>query len=296
MPRWLFWMVVTLASWGIWAILLHEKLNAQKISGMHSQAMSTLGIVPIVLALWWMNEPAPAPNKRRGVLLAFGSGVVSALGNIAYYAALSNAEAATVVPLAALYPAITILLAVPLLKERVAPLQWVGMALSLGAMYLFLQPERRVVSPWLWLALLPIVLYGVTLLMQKMATDDISARSSAIWFLLAFVPVAVLIVLYNPLPEGITGRTWALQLAVGFTLAFGNLTILLACASGGKASIVAPISGLYPMISIPIAVLALGDQVTARQAAGIMLALAAVFLLSYQPEAKASGAANLNLE
>jgi drug/metabolite transporter (DMT)-like permease len=275
--------------------LLHEKLNPQKISSPHSQAMSTLGVVPIVLALFWMKEPRPAPNKRRGVLLAFGSGVVSALGNIAYYAALGNADAATVVPLAALYPAVTILLAVPLLKERVAPLQWLGMGLSLVAMYLFLEPERRVISIWLWLALLPIVLYGVTLLMQKMATDDISARSSAIWFLLAFVPIALVIVTFDPLPEGITARTWALQLAVGFTLAFGNLTILLACASGGKASIVAPISGLYPMVSIPIAVFALGEVVTTRQAAGIALALAAVVLLSYQPEAKAV-AANLELD
>src|SRR5688572_7258591 len=110
MPRWLFWMVLTLVSWGIWAILLHEKLNTQRISGFHSQAMSTLGVLPIMLALFWTKEPAPAPNKRRGILLAFGSGIVSALGNIAYYAALGNADASTVVSLAALYPAVTILL------------------------------------------------------------------------------------------------------------------------------------------------------------------------------------------
>lgn len=300
MPRWLFWMLVTLLSWGIWAILLHDeifnKLDAQKISPAHSQAMSTLGIVPILLALYWMKEPTPAPNKRRGALLAFGSGVVLALGNIAYYAALSNAEAATVVPLAALYPAVTILLAVPMLRERISPIQWGGMVLSLVAIYLFLQPEHRVISAWLLLALVPVALWGVTLLMQKMATNDISARSSAIWFLIAFVPVAILIVLFDPLPAGMSATTWGLQLAVGFTLAFGSLTILLACANGGKASIVALLSGLYPLVSIPIAVLALGDEITTRNAVGIVLALIAIVLLSYQPEPAAPAVANLELD
>ena len=53
---------------------------------------------------------------------------------------------------------------------------------------------------------------------------------------------------------------------------------------GGKASIVAPLSGLYPVVSIPIAVLLLGDQLSNRQTLAIALALAAVVMLSYQSE------------
>jgi bacterial/archaeal transporter family protein len=288
MPRWLIWMIVTLLSWGIWAVLLHEKLNTADVSAAHSQAMSTLGIVPILAALGILRDPAATGNRRRGVLLAFGSGVISGVGNIGYYAALNNEQAATVVPLAALYPAVTILLAVPLLGERLTRLQGFGMCLSLAAMYLFLKPAHREISSGALLALIPIVLWGVTLLLQKMSTDDISARSSAIWFLAAFVPLAVVIVIYDPLPSGYSSGTWALQTIVGFTLALGNLTILLACESGGKASVIAPLSGLYPLVSIPIAVVALGDRLTWREGAAIVLALAAVVMLSYQSEASPS--------
>ncbi len=287
MPRWIFWMLVTLLSWGVWAILLHEQLNPQPVAAAHSQAMSTLGILPIIAALAAMKDPAAAANRRRGVLLAFGSGVVSGLGNIGYYAALANERTATVVPLAALYPAVTILLAMPLLRERITRLQWFGMGLSLVAMYLFLKPERREISAGAMLALVPIVLWGVTLLMQKMSTADISARSSAIWFLAAFVPLAAVILLREPLPSGLAVRTWAMQSAVGFTLALGNLTILLACEQGGKASVIAPLSGLYPAVSVPIAVLWLGDEVSRRQLAAIALSFAAVVLLTYQTESAA---------
>lgn len=287
MSRWLFWMLVTLLSWGIWAVL--SRLMGDEISPAHSQAMSTIGLAPIVVALWSMKEPATTGRRRRGVLLAFGSGIVSSVGNIAYYAALNNAKAATIVPLTALYPAVTILLAVPLLKERITPLQWMGMGVSLAAIYLFNVPDQdRVLSAWLLVALAPIVLWGVTLLMQKMSTDDIPAGASAMWFLMAFLPIAALILAWRPLPSGVSMQTWGLAAALGFTLGLGNLTILLAFASGGKASVIAPLSGLYPLVSIPIAIAALGERLTWRESAGISLALAAVVMLSYQPKPKGS--------
>jgi uncharacterized membrane protein len=291
MARWHVWMLVTLASWGVWAVLSRVIGNA--VTPAQSQAISTVGLLPIIVALWFMKEEQPAGgNRRRGVLLAFVSGVVSATGNIAYYAALNNAKAATIVPLTALYPAVTILLAVPLLKERVLPVQWLGMAVSLAAIYLFNVPsaDGAPISPWLLVALVPIVLWGVTLLLQKLSTEHIAAGASAMWFLLAFVPVAGLILAWQPLAGNPAPRVWTLAAALGFTLGFGNLTILLAFASGGKASVLAPLSGLYPLVSIPIALAAFGERLSWREGAGIALALVAVVMLSYQPAPPAADA------
>lgn len=287
MPRWLIWTLLTLLSWGIWAVLI--KLIDGQLSEAHSQAISTLGIVPILVALALTKESAPAGNRRHGIALAFGSGVLSCLGNIACYQAISHAKAATVVPLTALSPLVTVLLAIPLLKERVNAIQWVGIGVAIVAVLLFsVEPDAAVVSavisPWLLLALAAVVMWGITGLMQKMSTNFISARTSAIWFLIAFIPVAAVILFNNPLPRDISARTWMLATALGFTLALGNLTILLAFASGGKASIITPLAGLYSVVSIPIAILVLGEEVTGREALCIALALAAVVLLSYQSQ------------
>jgi drug/metabolite transporter (DMT)-like permease len=211
------------------------------------------------------------------------------LGNIACYQALSHAKAATVVPLTAMSPVVTILLAIPLLRERVHAIQWLGIGVSLVAILLFnVQPDTAEssgpASAWLLLALAAVVLWGITGLMQKMSTNFVSARTSAIWFLAAFIPFAAVILWNNPLPSDISTRTWLLAIALGFTLALGNLTILLAFASGGKASIITPLAGLYPVVSIPIAILWFGERIAGREALGIALALTAVVLLSFQSQ------------
>jgi uncharacterized membrane protein len=285
MTRWLGWTLATIAAWGAWAIL--SKLIADEIqSPAHSQALSTIGILPVVLALWMMKDAAPADSSRRGIVLALGSGLISCLGNIAYFDLFSRGtKAAAVIPITALYPAVTVLLAIPLLKERLNGWQVIGIGLSLFAIYLFNVPGgEAALSSWLLFAMAPIVLWGICGLMQKMSTNYISALKSAVWFLLSFLPVAALIELYKPLPGGISARSWLLAASVGFMLALGNLTILLAFSSGGKASIIAPLAGLYPLVSIPIAIVALGENIGWRESLGIVCALAAVVMLSTQSE------------
>ena len=85
-------------------------------------------------------------------------------------------------------------------------------------------------------------------------------------------------------------------MALGFTWALGNLTLLQAFACGGKASIIAPLAGLYPLVSIPIALVGFHERLTWREASGILLALAAVVLLSLQSETDAVAPATLDTD
>ena len=72
-----------------------------------------------------------------GVLAALhGRSTFSCLGNIPFFNALSSAKATAVVPITALHPVVTVLLAVTLLKERLGKFQVIGIALSLAAVYL----------------------------------------------------------------------------------------------------------------------------------------------------------------
>ena len=123
MSRWLVWTLLTVITWGIWAVL-PKWIGSDLTSPAHIQAASTLGIVPVIIMLWMMKDTPTSGNRRRGVLLALGSGIVSCLGNIAYFDVLGRgAEASAVIPVTALYPAVTVLLAIPILKERLSPTQ-----------------------------------------------------------------------------------------------------------------------------------------------------------------------------
>ena len=64
-------------------------------------------------------------------------GFVNGLGNWAVFACLEKgAKASVAIPLTALYPLFTVILATGFLKERPSSLQWLGIALALagGAM------------------------------------------------------------------------------------------------------------------------------------------------------------------
>lgn len=70
---------------------------------------------------------------RGGFWLAVGCGLLDAIANIIVIIGLRVGELEIVSVLTALYPAGTILLAAVVLRERIARLQWVGLALALAA-------------------------------------------------------------------------------------------------------------------------------------------------------------------
>jgi uncharacterized membrane protein len=293
MPRWFLWTLLALFSWGVWAIL--SKLIGDALTAASSQALSTIGLLPVAVALGFSRRLSVTGHRWRGALFALGAGVLACVGNVAYYRALQVGDkAATVIALAGLYPLVTILLAIVLLRERLNRVQLTGIVLSLAALYLFnVRSEQGLVSPWLLLALAPVAFWGLAGLLQKLATNHLSGELSTLWFMAAFLPAAVIILFQQPLPEQITPRTWLLVIALGLTFGLGNLGILAALASHGKASVIVPLSGLYPLISLPIAIFLLGEQIGSREIVGVALALAAVVALSHEtppPPADSSAA------
>lgn len=296
MPRWFFWTLLALACWGVWAVM--SKLIGEALSAPHSQALSTLGLLPVMGALAFSRKRSESATSRRGIVCAFGAGVLGCLGNVAYYHALSlGGKASTVTPLTALYPLVTVILALLVLKERLNTFQRFGIGLSLAAIYLFnVQTGRGLVSAWLLYALIPIALWGVAGMLQKISTNHVSGETSTLWFLAAFVPVAAAILLTQGLPAHITPRTWALVVALGLFLGLGNYAILVAFASTGKASVITPLTGLYPLVSVPLAILFLHEKVGPREFAGIGLALASVVALSMESRPDSARIAGMKSE
>ena len=67
MPRWLRWSLLALLSWGIWAIM--AKLIGDRLSGAQNQALSTLGILPIMLVLGVSRKSSATGNRRCGIFM-----------------------------------------------------------------------------------------------------------------------------------------------------------------------------------------------------------------------------------
>ena len=281
MPRWLISTLLALFCWGVWAVL--GKVIGDALTGAQTQALSTLGMLPVMLGLAFSKRLRNSAPIARGSVFALAAGLCGCAGNIAFYEILKKDQASSVVPLTALYPLITILLSVPVLKEKVNRIQFLGVILALVALYLFnVQQTQGMFSRWFLIVLIPICLWGVAGLLQKISTNYISGELSTLWFLAASIPAAGLLFIREPVTDSPGNNIHLLVFLIGFSFALGNWAILDAFASGGKASIITPISGLYSMVSIPIAIIFLHERIGAREIIAIAIALAAIVAISLE--------------
>ena len=88
-----------------------------------------------VIGVLALRRFSPAANRgwRGGLRFALACGVVDAAANVGLLLGLRIGELSVVSVLTALYPAGTIILAAIVLKERIAPVQYVGLALAITA-------------------------------------------------------------------------------------------------------------------------------------------------------------------
>ncbi len=93
---------------------------------------------------------------------------------------------------------------------------------------------------------------------------------------LASFALAVFAVAGTPVPKG--RGLWAALVAGVFGGA--GYVLFMKAVQEGKASVVIPLTALYPAVTVALAVLLLGEGMTMLRAAGIALAVIAAVLLS----------------
>src|SRR6266567_2982205 len=136
LPPWLMYTLITMVLWGGWGFI--SKPVAEKLSPWQVQTLSAVGLVPVIALLTLSKTMRAGPRLGHGLWLPFASGVIASVGNVAYYEALATGgKAADVTPLTALYPVVTIALAMIFLHERLNWIQMLGVLTSLTALYLF---------------------------------------------------------------------------------------------------------------------------------------------------------------
>jgi transporter family protein len=144
-PLWLFWSLATILLWGTWGLV--SKVASEGVDAYVNQLLYTAGLIPLLVFVAWtvtkekpgvMANPDEAKRKRRrGIFWAFLTGILGGVGNLAFFQALvTGGNASVVAPVTALFPMVTVLLALVILRERIGRTQWVGLALALVAIYL----------------------------------------------------------------------------------------------------------------------------------------------------------------
>jgi uncharacterized membrane protein len=126
MPKWLRYALLSIFWWGVFGFL--SKIGSAKASPSQMQILFTVGMLPLVAAALLRGK---IDRDRLGAAYGMLIGVLAGLGGIAYFAAMQAGTASLVGPVTSLFPLLTVLLAVGILKERMNWIQFAGVVLGL---------------------------------------------------------------------------------------------------------------------------------------------------------------------
>ncbi|NIT61535.1 MAG: EamA family transporter, partial [Aliifodinibius sp.] len=195
-----------------------------------------------------------------------------------------------VFPIISLYPAVTIILSVFLLKESASKRSWIGIILALIAIVLlsYQPPENSVVKGYLWLLLAMIVfmMWGVQAYIMKFASDSSqegSMKAESITFYtmssaVILIPIALLMTNFNQnINWGFSG-VYSAGLIQSLN-AVGFLFFAYAIRYG-KAIIVVPMMSLAPVVTVILSLILYAVIPHPIIITGMIFAFIAIYLLA----------------
>ena len=134
---------------------------------------------------------------------------------------------------------------------------------------------------WIFYAIAAGLSWGVWGVIARLIADDVTPYMNQILFsigMLGTVPLVIRKCKTSDLNR--RGVMWGLISGI-FAIA-GNVAVYQAFTNGGLASIVIPVTNLYPLVTIIIALIALKEKLSGYNIIGIFLAVPAILLLSGQ--------------
>jgi drug/metabolite transporter (DMT)-like permease len=285
----LVWLTPTLAAmfaWGIAQGLVKKYIGEvppARFCLYYAVASAAVNI------LFWASQDAPpilAPEGRVFLMVGLLAYVLEGIAWIFYYQSIVYGPISIVGTLSAAYPALTVILANHFLGETLSPFQVVGViGVIAGCLSLAYSPPdphgKKTSKRWMPLAGAALLLWGVTGVLVKYAYAYYSDNQANI---ASEANMALLIAVGGLLTLGVygfifgrkgaaSGREWSRSFVPMATMALGGLLVAIAYKTG-PASIVSPLSGAYPLVTLGFAWAVLKERPTALQWAGISAILA----------------------
>jgi uncharacterized membrane protein len=268
---WIFYAALLVLFWGVWGALSSLPIN---LYGYPDEMIYVIWaftmIIPAVFALRGQKFDRRPKAAMYGLLI----GLTGAGGQLLLFNALSTGPAYLIFPIISVSPAITVLMAVIFLRERLRKVAIIGLFAALAAIVLFSvagSSGEATAGPWLLIAIFVSIAWGVQAFFMRKAISG-----------LALVPFAILAM--GGLPLDVPWQAPALTAVTQLLNAIGALFLVMAL-SRGKASIVAPTTNaLAPVLTIIVSLVIYQTLPSPFGAVAIVLALVGSTLMVYSDE------------
>jgi len=204
------------------------------------------------------------------------------VGLFAFYRGMAAGAISVVTPIAAVAAGIPVIWGVTVSGNQISGLQAIGFVAAIGgsvAASLELQPDRRQIAAGVGWAVLAMLAFGAYYVpMHAASTQD------WLWPAFLFRCTSVTLVWSVVLARRSWPRRlrphWAALVAIGFLDTGGNALFAAASSTHGLLSVVSVLASLYPVVTVLLARLVLGERVQRTQEAGVIAVLAGVVLIT----------------
>ncbi len=136
---------------------------------------------------------------------------------------------------------------------------------------------------WLVFAILAALCWGVWGILAKFISNDISPYVNHLLFTIGMLFTIPFVVKKCKLKYiNIKGIIWGI--VAGILAVTGNIAVYKSFGTGGLAAVVIPVTNLYPLVTIAIALLVLKEKMHWLNGIGILVVVPAIIMLSGQSE------------
>jgi drug/metabolite transporter (DMT)-like permease len=282
---WIPFATLLVLFWGVW--------------GAYSALPSAKYGYPdeMTYVVWALTMIAPAlvarrrqrfDHRGRAAIYGLINGLAGAGGQLILFMALTMGPAYVIFPITAMSPAITVLMAMTLLRERVNKPAVAGLVVALIAIVLLSITSGEAKDshgPWLILAMLVTAAWGIQVfIMRKAATVGCNDATIFGWMAIGGLLLTPIALLHGTSPSHFPWQATALTAGIQLLNAIGALFLVMALGRG-KATVVAPTTNaLAPALTVAISLVADHKLPTLFGAVGSVLALAGSALIVYGDE------------
>ena len=287
MEFWFILAIMSAFSWGFASVFL--KLSIPKLG-----VTRMVGLLPVVEGLmyfagFWCWRNSAAVGLEYGALAA----VSAFLGTVAYlcfFESVVAGQLAMVATISAAYPSLTVIGAVAFLSESLTVGQVVGVVAiicGIAALSYERNPHSEYSTPRrsLSFALLAFALWGLWSLTAKIAVSKIGAGNVFGFYVMSSV-ICPLVFLWfrstriDPLSVKGSWAPWVFG-AAGIALNVSGTLVFTFALNMGLASLVVPISSAYPLVTVMVALLLLGEKLNRLQLAALACVITGLLVIAF---------------
>ncbi|MBF4513652.1 DMT family transporter [Plantibacter sp. VKM Ac-2885] len=272
--------------WGVWGAFSSLPIT---LYGYPDEMVYVIWAVVMIIPAVFALRGQTFDRRPRAAVYGLLIGLTGAGGQLLLFNALSTGPAYLIFPIISISPAITVIMAVILLRERLNAIAVVGLVAALAAIVLFSVSSgsaEGASGPWLIIAILVSIAWGVqAFFMRKAATIGVNDATTFSWMAISgLILTPFAIIAMGGLPLDAPWQAPVLTAGTQLLNAVGALFLVMAL-SRGKASVVAPTTNaLAPVLTILVSLVVYQTLPSIFGTIAIVLALIGSTLMVYSDE------------